>query len=466
MNPSDSPQLLIGDPDVAFLNSLRADTRAQSAPPLGATTPEQLEAVILDTTRTLSGVFVNPRLLNPMGVPLVRIARQHRPAVPIFLLLDDPSLSLSGPELRDLTIAKAVNKPVNFNEITRHLASVQLNFDPGAAVKQSQSHPDQLEVEVVQDDNEFLPIVARNFVAAQVSYFDVYVKVRPCRYVKILQSGDGFSPSRLQSYLDKRVVHFYLRKDTQENYLRFCDQLTASLLKNPNIPVAIKIEQTLNHGQETSNYLRNSGVDEKALRYCEKFTENVCLLLKSVDLQRSDVVKSYLGNLDHYEHGVATVMIAALVAIPLRFEMGKSLNTIGMAGMLHDIGLQGLGDKFADEDEQKMNEQEREIYQSHPIKGANILRELRGIEPVVVQAVEQHHERRNRKGFPFRLGSGNINRISEIIGISDEFARLIGRCKKEGTDPLRVMESTAFHGFSSPVITAFQMIFANRKGHA
>jgi HD-GYP domain-containing protein (c-di-GMP phosphodiesterase class II) len=91
-----------------------------------------------------------------------------------------------------------------------------------------------------------------------------------------------------------------------------------------------------------------------------------------------------------------------------------------------------------------------------------MLRQIRGVEPVVIQAVEQHHERRSRKGFPYRLGSGNINRVSEIIGISDEFVHLIGKCKVDGSDPFKLMESTVFHGFSSPVITAFQMIFMNR----
>jgi len=77
--------------------------------------------------------------------------------------------------------------------------------------------------------------------------------------------------------------------------------------------------------------------------------------------------------------------------------------------------------------------------------------------------VAQHHERRNKLGFPRRTGAGVVNRIAEIVGISDEFARLLQRATQDPrVNPFQIMEVDIFQGFSFPVVEAFRKAFLTR----
>ena len=126
-----------------------------------------------------------------------------------------------------------------------------------------------------------------------------------------------------------------------------------------------------------------------------------------------------------------------------------------MAALLHDIGLYCLPDDLIDRDEATMSH-ERQLYESHPRHAAELLRELGGIDHVVIQAVFQHHERRDGSGYPIGLGPGQIGRVGEIVGIADEFIRLLVASKR---DPkLRIFEQMklrVFDGFSADVVNAF-----------
>jgi HD-GYP domain-containing protein (c-di-GMP phosphodiesterase class II) len=110
------------------------------------------------------------------------------------------------------------------------------------------------------------------------------------------------------------------------------------------------------------------------------------------------------------------------------------------------------------EDNSKMSPEDVEIYHTHPRIGAEKLRGIPSLTEAVLQSIEQHHERRTRKGFPGQLGAGAINGIAEIVGISDEFVNLMIRAKGDKTlKPMHELESRIFDGFSSSVVEAFRV---------
>jgi HD-GYP domain-containing protein (c-di-GMP phosphodiesterase class II) len=153
-------------------------------------------------------------------------------------------------------------------------------------------------------------------------------------------------------------------------------------------------------------------------------------------------------------------MISSLLVKKLKIVSERPVHIIGLAALFHDIGLYGMGPEFQDENEASLTEEQRAKYYSHPIAGAQVLRGVYGIDPSALQAVAQHHERRNKKGFPARAGAGSINRIAEIVGISDEFVRLMKQAKKDPSLDLRAkMDNEVFDGFSHPVVEAFRETF-------
>lgn len=454
---------LIVDADLQFAQNIRMDPKARQIPPLFASNEEESHEVISGNSLRLMGIFINPKVGNPFGIPVIRKVLQSCPSLPIVYLVDGP-IPISKDELSCLAVRRVVRKPITYSDMIGVLQDVVAGFHPDKALSKAKDNSDKLGEEALNDDAAFVPIAAKGFLSGSSSFFDLYVRLGGGRYLKILQAGDCFTPERLTNYISKGVEYFYLRKEAQEVYLQYCDHLTSKIIANPRISEGAKISMTLNQGAETVSFLRTQGMNESGIHHAEQFVDNVKSLARHLDRKKAGVLDKYLSDISNAEHGVATSMIATLLTGPLRFEADKSVNVVGLASMFHDIGFTKIegegGSKLAEEDEENMSDQERKLYETHPVLGGSILREIRGVDVVVPQAVEQHHERRNRSGFPRRIGSGLINRVAEVVAISDEFAKLIRRAKSDPTiDPLKEIELGIKDRFSSAVMEAFRIIF-------
>jgi hypothetical protein len=457
--------LLIVDPDPRFLDTLRKDPKAEKAPPVVAAAGKDAVAALSDMSTAYSGTFVNPEIKGPDGISVIRYSHQFRPATPIFVI-HDGECPYSREQLERLAVQRAIPKPVSYGELAELVAPPAMAFDPGAALEAAKAHADQLDQEMTADDAGFVPIRATDFLSGGKSFFDLYVRLSSGKYVKILQAGDVFAADRLGNYLKKGVVYFYLRREAQEHYLTYCDQLATGALKVAGVRAEVKVTRVFAHGEETLAFLRSRGLTELNLEHACQFVDNAHELVTQIEPESpaaKDALKSFLDNLAAYDHGVSASMVASMLAKALDMESQKAVRIVGVSCLLHDIGLYQLPKEVHDEDESKMTPEQKKVYFTHPALGSQILANLRGVDPAAVQAVAQHHERRTKKGFPPRDGRGSPpNRVSEIIGISDEFVRLSARVKKDPKVDLRKeMEYDVFNGFTYPVCQAFRSAFAS-----
>jgi HD-GYP domain-containing protein (c-di-GMP phosphodiesterase class II) len=68
---------------------------------------------------------------------------------------------------------------------------------------------------------------------------------------------------------------------------------------------------------------------------------------------------------------------------------------------------------------------EDEIMKSHPVIGYELLKDLPGIPPEVLDGVRHHHEYLDGSGYPDGLTSFRISDLVRLLTISDIFAALI-----------------------------------------
>jgi putative nucleotidyltransferase with HDIG domain len=453
--------ILIADPDENFLATLLEDPKAAHHPPLIAKNGREAQLKLADKTQSISGLFVNPRILSPDVLSVIRCCHIHRPVTPIFIIHDGTS-PFSEEQLKSLPIQELLKKPITLSELHSKVGPITFIFDPLKANPQEEnlSQADAINSEVRVHDTAFISIRAEDFLAGSKSFFDVYVRLSSGRFLKILQAGDVFAPERVAAYLRKGVTLFFLRKEEQERYLSYCDQLAGALISKKEVPVEIKMTQTLNQGVETIHFLKNNGLSEAHLQYARNFINHTHTLVTQLSPVENDLLKGFMSDIAGYEHGVSTSMLAAMMIKPLQITGERPVQIVGLACLLHDIGLYQMDPELRDEVEEKMTPAQLVVFKTHPIVGADLLKSIRSMDPAIAQAIAQHHERRDRKGFPAGIGLGAINRVAEIVGICDEFAKLI---KLAVENPeiyvLQRMEKTVFPGFSEPVIKAFRMAF-------
>jgi hypothetical protein len=112
----------------------------------------------------------------------------------------------------------------------------------------------------------------------------------------------------------------------------------------------------------------------------------------------------------------------ARISVCLAKELGcgpQALNTVYMAGLLHDIGKIGIDDQVLRKPG-RLTAAEFEHIKLHPDLGYNILVELKQLADVL-PVVRHHHEQWDGSGYPHALAGAAIPWLARIVAVADAF---------------------------------------------
>ncbi len=125
----------------------------------------------------------------------------------------------------------------------------------------------------------------------------------------------------------------------------------------------------------------------------------------------------------NYSHSANVATYAALFAVGLGNE---HVEEIGIAGLLHDIGLAKIPVELQSKPISEMTQLEKHSYEKHPEYSLEIIRERKLIIPELSQKIIlQHHECFNGSGFPKGLRDKRLLVESQILAFADRFDELL-----------------------------------------
>ena len=165
-------------------------------------------------------------------------------------------------------------------------------------------------------------------------------------------------------------------------------------------------------------------------------------LLRAID--ENDAVAVDISTLkvcDEYtfKHSVDVATMSMVVAKKLGLSR-KEIYDTGVAGLLHDIGKSRIPNEILNKPA-KLTEKEFDLMKQHPLYGYEILRKEEGISEGIRQAVLQHHEKINGKGYPMGVNSFKICPTAKILTVSDIYDALVTeRPYKMGFSPRDAVE--------------------------
>jgi HD-GYP domain-containing protein (c-di-GMP phosphodiesterase class II) len=355
----------------------------------------------------------------------------------------------------------------SFDEVAvflRILKSLKTDFQKGYLDRDDRkAAQDRIDQEIQSGEKDFVPIRLAQFVSGSVCMFDVYIKLSDTKYIKILNSKAPFDRTRIERFSQKGVQELYLRTEDQEHYLRYCASVSTRLVESSAPASRGQIEQTLNFGAETLNFLKEGKANSHRLEFAEKFVSNVQSLVKKMGLDNSSL-QPFLEDLHSYDHGVSTSMISAMLAFEMGIRSEKPVELVGLAAILHDIGLTKISPDLKVLDYRLLDPVQQEEFLRHGDYGRKIADSLKGLHPTIVQAIEWHHCRKFNPTLDKRITvKTDINWVTEIIGFSDEFLRLIPKIKagERVTEDIKVFVQGTF---SVDILTAAHKLFPDVLG--
>lgn len=152
------------------------------------------------------------------------------------------------------------------------------------------------------------------------------------------------------------------------------------------------------------------------------------ILHKENTLPLAFKMKSY--NEYTYIHSVNVASLSMSFAYHLKWS-DEDLQIVGEGAFLHDIGKTQVdlrillkSDKLTDEEFAEMKK--------HPERGKNIALKQK-VEPEILYAIIEHHERIDGKGYPNRLSNGQLSKYGKLSAIVDVYDALTtDRCYHNG----------------------------------
>lgn len=162
--------------------------------------------------------------------------------------------------------------------------------------------------------------------------------------------------------------------------------------------------------------------DNKNLVELSRTADNIISTILEEDqvIERVFDIKQRIA--DIYEHSISICSLAILTALKMELPTEK-IHDIGVACLLHDIGLRYQTCDFGNKSLEEMSEYEVSEYKKHPIYGYTILKDEDWLSPLSKDIILFHHERINGSGFP--LKTKDIPLECRIVNVCDAFDEMI-----------------------------------------
>ncbi|MBR5636059.1 MAG: HD-GYP domain-containing protein [Pseudobutyrivibrio sp.] len=157
----------------------------------------------------------------------------------------------------------------------------------------------------------------------------------------------------------------------------------------------------------------NSSCTEEMLKNCES-------LFKSKTTIELLNMLSNMRNVEDplYSHSLNVGLISRAIGKWLKLPL-EDLNTLTLAGLLHDIGKTQIPKEILNKPG-KYTDEEFAIMKTHTTHGKKILNG-KGFDPRILYAALQHHERCDGTGYPRGLEEDEIDDFACIVAIADVF---------------------------------------------
>lgn len=119
-----------------------------------------------------------------------------------------------------------------------------------------------------------------------------------------------------------------------------------------------------------------------------------------------------------YAHSLNVAIISRIIGKWLHFS-NEELDTLTLAGLLHDIGKTKIPDEVLNKDG-KLTDEEFQTIRNHPKYGYDILKS-QPLNSHIKKAALMHHERCDGSGYPMGLTMEEIDDYALIIAIADVY---------------------------------------------
>lgn len=346
-------------------------------------------------------------------------------------------LELTKKDLLDLGASDILIKPYGPEQLLKSLkGSLQFELYQNINTKKDQRAE---ESEITARDDLFTRIKAKEFYSGNSSIFDIYVKLNPNRYIKILHRGDFFSQERMNRYInEKKIEYFYFKTKDRALYVHYLNELSEKLLKHPNTRLIEKVTTIKSLAEKYIEEIYVEGLQPQLVDEGMKLCDNIyAIIQKEKDLYK--VIRNLED--EHYNihtHSFLVMFFSSMICKYLGWTSTATVRKVSIGSMLHDIGKLKLDPLIRDLIPSKMEPPQLEQYKKHPKLAIEMVSQSNIVTTEIQDIIIQHHEKLNGEGFPEGLPGIKIYPLAQIVAFVNYLTKIMAEHQKNPIESMKI----------------------------
>jgi len=167
-----------------------------------------------------------------------------------------------------------------------------------------------------------------------------------------------------------------------------------------------------------------NGVNKESMLQAKEVTENTIALLSESPESFNLLELLRVSGDPLYTHSLGVSLYCAMLAKQVGWDSPATLFKISTAGIFHDIGMKEIDKGIIEKHRSALTIEEIKRLETHPARAAAILGSVPSISDEVLQAILQHHESLDGRGYPSKLARSKIIPMARLLAVADEFCEL------------------------------------------
>lgn len=250
---------------------------------------------------------------------------------------------------------------------------------------------------------------------------DIYLYINQ-HYVKFKNQGDVIDVDKYNLFLSKNVGEIYIADTDKKSFEGWLDRLCKELIDELTEEVGEENRDLVEKREEIKEKVYevfadmeiDSGTVELLQSHVSEFIETV----KKKNISNEILAKLSRHNQSIADHSVNVANIAVFLAMCIGHGHQYVLENVYMGALFHDYGKAKIPANILENPSGNLYSQ---AIQDHPLKGAKMLRQVKGVQEQILTIVAQHHEQYNGQGFPKGLSRDDIYELAQIVSIANTF---------------------------------------------
>jgi len=269
-------------------------------------------------------------------------------------------------------------------------------------------------------ETEYLPVRIGTLRGDIVLNFNLYILVSD-RFVHYIKKNDPFEKERLSRLKTKGTKKLFIPLNEEPQYLEYLDQGLEKLISDP-APLADKAHLV---NENISGLIENPEQTIKTEKEFKRASHQMGKIAEFLTAEKGaikEITNSVGISNDLHQHCATVTSMSIALADEFKVTNVSHLIDLGLACMLHDIGLAGMENLFSKPLDQ-MTPEEREKYQNHPNTAKELLAGKPFVGPNVANLIADHEEFGDGEGYPNKAKFKKMNLLSQILNFCNAFDR-------------------------------------------